>query len=114
MTGVSRDALKRAPRDPVFVDALWLLTRLPQDVTSKDFGAAIADIGMRARPPTSVTELMVAYNSALERVQQHVRSGVPDLVDIACETGAASLAEAMAGMPMWSPIAADVQVHCRR
>ena len=60
VTEVSRDALKRALRDPVFVEALWLLIRLPQAAASRDFGAALADIGMGARPSTSVTELMVA------------------------------------------------------
>src|SRR6056297_1778785 len=59
VTEVSRDALKDALRDPVSVEALWLLIRLPQAAASKDFGAALADIGMGARPPTSVTELMV-------------------------------------------------------
>ena len=110
VTEVSRDALKRALRDPVFVEALWLLIRLPQAAASKDFGAALADLGMGARPPTSVTELMVAYNSALERVQRRVHAGATDLGDIAREAGAAALAEAVeAGMPMWSPTAADVQ-----
>ena len=40
MTEVSRHALKRALRDPVFVEALWLLIRLPQAAASKGFGAA--------------------------------------------------------------------------
>lgn len=110
VTEVSRDALERALKDPVFVEALWLLIRLPQAAASKDFGAALADLGMGARPPTSVTELMVAYNSALERVQRRVHAGATDLGDIAREAGAAALAEAVeVGMPMWSPTAADVQ-----
>ena len=42
VTEVSRDALKHALRDPVFVEALWLLIRLPQAAASRDFGAALA------------------------------------------------------------------------
>lgn len=70
VTEVSRDALERALRAPVFVEALWLLIRLPQAAASRDVGAALAEIGMGAQRPTSVAELMVAFDNALERVQR--------------------------------------------
>lgn len=57
ITEVGRDALKRALKDPVFVEALWLLIRLPQAAASRDFGAALAENGMGAQRPTSVAEL---------------------------------------------------------
>lgn len=110
VTAVGQDALKRALRDPVFVEALWLLIKLPQAAASKDFGTALRDIGMGMKPPGSAAELIVAYDNALERVQRRTHAGATDLGDIARQAGAAALAEAVeAGMPMWSPAAADVQ-----
>ena len=60
VTEVGRDAMKRALKDPVFVEALWLLIKLPQAAASKDFGPALLDIGMGMQPPGSVAELAVA------------------------------------------------------
>ena len=110
VTEVGRYALKRALKDPVFVEALWLLIKLPQAAASKDYASALADIGMGARVPASVAELMVAFDRALERVQRRVHAGATDLGEIARQAGLAALGEAVeAGMPMWSPTVADVQ-----
>lgn len=110
VTAVGQDALKRALKDPVFVEALWLLIKLPQAAASKDFGAALRDIGMGMKPPGSAAELIVAYDNALERVQRRSYVGATDLGDIARQAGTAALAEAVeSGMPMWSPSAVDLQ-----
>ena len=110
VTEVGRDAMKRALKDPVFVEALWLLIKLPQAAASKDFGPALLDIGMGMQPPGSVAELAVAYNNALERVQRRSYVGATDLGDIARQAGTAALAEAVeSGMPMWPPSAVDLQ-----
>lgn len=110
VTEVGRDALKRALKDPVFIEALWLLIRLPQAAASKDFSTALADIGMGAHAPASVPELMVAYDRALERVQRRLHADATDLGEIARHAGLAALGDAVeAGMPMWFPTPADVQ-----
>lgn len=110
ITEVGRDALKRALKDPVFVEALWLLIRLPQAAASRDFGAALAEIGMGALRPTSVAELMVAFDNALERVQRREHRDATDLGEIARQAALTALGDAVrAGMPMWSPTADDVQ-----
>lgn len=107
---VGRDALKRAQKDPVFVEALWLLIRLPQAAASKDFSTALAEIGMGAQVPASTAELLVAYDAALERVQRRPGSAVTDLGEFARHSGLTALGDAVqAGMPMWTPEAADVQ-----
>ncbi len=92
ITEVGRDALKRALKDPVFVEALWLLIRLPQAAASKDFGAALAEIGMGAHRPTSVAELMVALDNALERVQRREHRDATDLGEIARQAALTALA----------------------
>ena len=110
VTEVGRDALKHALKDPVFVEALWLLIRLPQAAASKDFSAALAEIGMGAHAPASVPELMVAFDRALEKVQRGAGAGTTDLGEIARQAGLSALGDAVAtGMPLWSPTNADVQ-----
>ena len=110
ITEVGRDALKRALKDPVFVEALWLLIRLPKTAASQDFGTALAEIDMGAQRPTSVAELMVAFDNALERVQRREHRDATDLGEIARQAALTALGDAVrAGMPMWSPTADDVQ-----
>lgn len=42
VTAVGQDALKRALRDPVFVEALWLLIKLPHQGISAQLSATSA------------------------------------------------------------------------
>lgn len=110
VTEVGQDSLKRALKDPVFVEALWLLIQLPQAAASRDFAAALADIGMGAQAPASISELMVAYDKALERVQRRLHADATDLGEISRRAALAALGSAVqSGMPLWSPTPADVQ-----
>ena len=110
ITEASQDFLKRAQKDPVFVEALWLFIKLPQAAASKNFPAALARIGMEARAPASIPELMVAYDKALERVQRQLYADATDLGEISRNAALAALGNAVqSGMPLWSPTPADVQ-----
>ncbi len=107
VTEVGQDSLKRALKDPVFVEALWLLIQLPQAAASRDFAAALADIGMGAQAPASISELLVAYDKALERVQRRLHADATDLGEISRRAALGSAVQS--GMPLWSPTPADVQ-----
>lgn len=48
VTEVGRDALKLALKDPVFIEALWLLVRVLQATASKDFPARLRELAMVA------------------------------------------------------------------
>src|SRR5215212_9624327 len=70
VTEFGRDALKYAANDPVFIEALWLLVRLPQTAASCAFTDGFATLGLMGSPPGSLPELLAAVDSALERVQR--------------------------------------------
>lgn len=46
VTEVGRDALKLALKDPVFIEALWLLLRIPQAAASDDFAREMQALGV--------------------------------------------------------------------
>ncbi|MCW5716246.1 MAG: hypothetical protein KIS68_00295 [Bauldia sp.] len=111
VTEVGQDALKLALKDPVFVEALWLLVRVPQAAASKDFPAALSDLGMAVVAPTSLSDVLVSYDRAIEKVQRRLHAGATDLGEIARRAGLAALGEAVQGaLPtLWAPTATDVR-----
>lgn len=111
ITGVGRDTLKLALKDPVFIEAFWLLIRMPQAAASKDFPISLEDLGMAGMAPTSMPDVLVSYDRALEKVQRRLHGGATDLGEIARHAGLAALgAEVREALPtLWDPTAADVQ-----
>ena len=108
---VGRDALKLGMKDPVFVEALWLLIRMPQAAASKDFAAALRELGMADVVPNSLTDVLVGYDEALERVQRRLHAGATDLGEIARLAGLSALEESVReALPtLWAPTATDVR-----
>ncbi len=108
---IGRNALKLALKDLVFIEALWLLIRLPQAASSEDFPAALDEIGMVGTTLTSQSDVLVSYDRALERIQRGLHTGATDLGEIARRAGLSALGEAIqGGLPtLWPPTAADLQ-----
>lgn len=111
VTEVGRDALKLGLKDPVFIEALWLLIRVPQAAASKDLAAAFRELGMPGVAPTSVTDVLVSYDEALEKVQRRLHAGATDLGEIARLAGLSALGESVReALPtLWVPTATDVR-----
>lgn len=114
VTDVGQQALERAIRDPVFIEALWLLIRLPQ--AAGVGGHALADYGVRIGPDAGVADIMAGYSSALERVQRQTNDDGTDLGEIARQAGTAALADAIqARLPgLWEPTFEDVRASLSR
>lgn len=112
VTEIGRDALRYALRDPVFIEALWLLVRLPQAAASKEFPVNLGELGMTSAPPTSLTDVLVSYDRALEKVQRRLHAEATDLGEIARRAGLAALGEAVRdALPtLWAPTATDMRV----
>lgn len=112
VTDVSRDALKLAVNDPVFIEALWLLVRVPQAVASENFQAALAELGVTGVTLPSLSDVLVSYDRALEKVQRQPHVGATDLGEIARRAGLAALGvEVRGALPtLWAPTAADMQL----
>lgn len=53
VTEVGRDALQRAVKDPVFIEALWLLVRMPQAAASNSAPDGWAALDLKGPPPHS-------------------------------------------------------------
>jgi hypothetical protein len=70
VTEICRDALKLALKDPVFIEALWLLVRIPQAAGSGDFLNGLRELGLPVATSPSLSDMLVAYNAALEKVQR--------------------------------------------
>lgn len=111
VTEVGRDALKLALKDPVFIEALWLLIRMPQAAASQDFPISLEDLGVAGIAPASLSDVLVSYDRALEKVQRRLHAGATDLGEIARRAGLSALGEAVRGaLPtLWAPTATDVQ-----
>ncbi len=111
VTSVGRDALRLALKDPVFIEALWLLIRVPQAAASKDFQGSLAELGMAGVTPTSLTDVLVSYDRAVEKVQRRLHVGATDLGEIARRAGLSALGEAVRdALPtLWVPTANDVR-----
>lgn len=111
VTEVGRDALQRAVKDPVFIEALWLLVRMPQAAASGSLPDALAALGLRASQPASLTDLLVAFDTALERVQRRSAGGATDLGEMARQSAKSALAETLQPrLPvLWQPTAEDLR-----
>lgn len=111
VTDVGRDALKRAATDPVFVEALWLLVRLPAAASCGAYANELAALGFNHRPPESLAELLASVDSALERVQRRGGGTITDLGEMARQAALGALNEALQPrLPvLWQPTAEDLR-----
>lgn len=111
VTKVGQDALKLALKDPVFIEALWLLVRLPQAASSREFADGIAALGLHGPVPKSLPELLVMYDAALERVQRSSFVGATDLGEMARQAALGAVAETVQQrLPaLWQPTAEDLR-----
>lgn len=111
VTQVGQDALKHALKDPVFVHALWLLARMPQAAASREFVAELKLLGVEVERSPTPTDILVAYDSALERVQSESPGGATDLGEMARQAGLSALAESLqAKLPaLWDAKPEDVR-----
>jgi len=100
VTDVSRDALKLAVNDPVFIEALWLLVRVPQAAASKNFQAALAELGVTGVTLPSLSDVLVSYDRALERFSANHTSVQPILAKLPVARG-------------WRPSGWKCEEHCR-
>lgn len=111
VTQVGQDALKLALKDPVFIEALWLLVRLPQAASAQVFPDALEALGLYGPAPTSVAELLVMFDATLERVQRNTSVGATDLGEMARQAALGALAESLQPrLPaLWQPTPEDLR-----
>jgi len=113
VTDVGQDALTRAAKDPVFIEALWLLARLPQAAGAESAAEELAELGFKAPLPKSIPEVLVAFDHALERVHRRFPSTGTDLGEHAHQAALSALAETLQPRQpdLWQPIIEKSRDH---
>ena len=59
VAGASEKSLARATKDPAFIEALWLLLKVPQAAKAERFAEALRELGVSVPNDPSVTEVVV-------------------------------------------------------
>lgn len=105
------DTLQRALKDPAFVEALWLLIRIPQAAKSDRFQEALRAIGVRVPETPSEIDIAVGYDAAIESAQRTSGSGITDLSEMARQAGIAALDSLIQErLPtLWNPTREDLR-----
>jgi hypothetical protein len=104
-------SLKRAIKDSAFIEALWLLIRIPQAAKNTDFREALGTLGITVPNTPSVIEIIVGYDEAIEAAQRGASSGITDLSEMARHAGIAAFDSVVQQrLPaLWEPTREDVQ-----
>jgi hypothetical protein len=98
-------------RDPVFVEAVWLMMCLPHVAGSPKPDDGMAAMGVRIHGEMSIPGLLAAVDGALERVQRQCDGNATDLGEIARQAALSALGDAVhSRLPgLWAPTADDVR-----
>ncbi len=102
-------ALKRTSKDPAFVEACWLLIKIPQAAKSPDFVAALKELGVQVPAAPSLLDVVIGFDAAIERVMRDPGGRATDLGEMSRQAGIAALYEVtLERLPtLWEPGTAD-------
>jgi len=87
----AEQALRRAANDPAFVEACWLLIKIPQAAKSTDFAQALRAIGIIVPAAPSILDIVIGFDAAVEKVMRAPNIRVTDLGEMARQAGTAAL-----------------------
>lgn len=71
-------SLADAVKDPAFVEALWLFLKVPQAARSEDFSGELRKLRLFVPANPTVTDLMAAFDSAIEDVRRRSTRSLTD------------------------------------
>lgn len=81
--------LKKASKDPAFLEALRLLCKIPLAAKEKDFSAALAELGVRVPANPTLNDVVVGFGNAIEVAQRTQGAEITDLGEMAKMAGIA-------------------------
>lgn len=107
----SDKSLQKAIKDPAFLDALWLLHKIPWAAKEQNFAEALAKIGIYVPDNPSRSELIAGYDAAVQRSQQMNAPHVTDLSEMAKHAGITTLNNLIQDKSpkLWEATRQDVQ-----
>lgn len=84
-------SLAEAVDDPAFVEALWLFLKIPQAACSEDFAAALGKLGLQVPETPTVTDVLAAFDDAIEKARGGHKRSLTDFGLIAKNAAIAAL-----------------------
>jgi hypothetical protein len=107
----SDKSLQKATKDPAFLDALWLLHKIPLAAKEQNFAEALAKIGIQVPDNPSRAELIAGYDAAVQKSQQINAPHVTDLGEMAKQAGITALNNLIQekSPKLWEATRQDVQ-----
>jgi hypothetical protein len=104
-------SLKRALKDPAFVEALWLFIRIPQAAKTGNFPEALRIMGVTVPDAPSIIDIVIGFESAIESVQRKATADITDLSEMAKLSGISALHSlAHERLPsLWQPTREDMR-----
>ncbi|WP_156460107.1 hypothetical protein [Mesorhizobium sp. Root157] len=84
-------SLAEAVDDPAFVEALWLFLKVPQAASSEDFAAALGKLGLQVPESPTVTDVLAAFDGAIEKARGQNKRSLTDFSLIAKGAAIAAL-----------------------
>lgn len=76
-------SLADAVNDPAFVEALWLFLKVPKAASSDDFAGELRKLRLRVPDTPTVTDILAAFDEAIEDVRRRSRQSLTDFGQIA-------------------------------
>ncbi len=89
--GAADLSLRQAVKDPGFIEALWLMLKLPAAAKSASFEAELARLGIAVPPDPTVTDLLAGFDDALEKARLRNGRATTDLSVMARNAAVAAL-----------------------
>jgi hypothetical protein len=91
VAAASEKSLARATKDPAFIEALWLLLKVPHAAKAEQFAEALRELGVSVPNDPSVTDVVVGMDAAVEAAQRQHAPNVTDLSEMAKHAAVAAL-----------------------
>lgn len=89
----AEQSLKNLTENPVFIEAVWLLSRIPQAAKEANFEQALQELGIPVRSPLTVAGLLSGFSQAIEKVIREQRGKRNDFGEMAKNAGIAALSQ---------------------
>lgn len=103
-------SLARAPKDPAFARAFWLLTQIPLAARRDDFGKELRELGLPVGNDPGLFDVVAAFSEAVDRSARDAggRSDLGEMAQLSATEALASLAGR--DLPgLFGPTPADVK-----
>ena len=91
VASASEKSLANATKNPVFIEALWLLLKVPEFARSDHFANALRELGLKVPDDPSLTEVVVAVDGAIEAAKRRHATDTDDLSEMAKHAAVAAL-----------------------